>query len=400
MNNSRLSHRKSRKGCLQCKRRKIKCDEQSPRCTPCTKHRVPCSFSETHDSPPSSTSQLDSSASQVASPIPPNQLRDLELLHNFTTATADTLSNREGVNELFRVAMVGEAFKYDFLIHSILSVSGFHLARYSSTPQQRRQYSEAAIAHYNATIALFRKILIEDITPSNCHAVFACSGMIFVSSCAQPRLDLEYSRVLEWFTLLRGVSTIVNPCLEWVSVGPFARMVNPEPRPTTTDPGAEGMKAEYFDEHLDALLEFFYRTATAADYEILQAALGLLRHTFAGQAPHEVRSLFWWPVTISTEYLGLLVAGRPEAMVVLACYCVLLYKWEHRWWLDGWPEFMLKVVDRELGGRLSCWMRWPMETMGMVDLDVRGLKSESSVDGSLGSGGNYVGSEGSETSPF
>ncbi|PVH81001.1 hypothetical protein DL98DRAFT_654214 [Cadophora sp. DSE1049] len=389
MNNSRLSHKKSRKGCLQCKRRKIKCDEQSPRCTACIKHRVSCSFGERESS---SSSLLES---QIASPILPNQLLDLELLHNFTTATSDTLSDRDGVNELFRVAMVREAFQYDFLIHSILAVSGFHLARYSESLHKKRLYSEAAIAHYNTTIQLFRKILVEDITPTNCHAVFACSGMIFVGSCAQPRLDLDYSRVLEWFTLLRGVSTIVNPSMEWVSVGPFARMVSPEQ--AKPDPGAE-MTAEYFDSHFEGLSAYFFQTSTAANYEILKETLALLRHTFAGQAPHEVRSLFWWPVMVSTEYLGLLVAGKPEAMVVLACYCVLLYKREYRWWLDGWPEFMFRVVDRELNGRLSCWMRWPMETIGM--LGKRGAKSESSVDGSPGSAGNYVGSEISETSPF
>lgn len=71
--------------------------------------------------------------SQVASPILPNQLLDLELLHNFTTATSDTLSDRDGVNELFRVAMVAESFKYDFLIRtwypfllSILDSHPFH----------------------------------------------------------------------------------------------------------------------------------------------------------------------------------------------------------------------------------------------------------------------------------
>lgn len=281
---------------------------------------------------------------------------------------------------------------------SILAVSGFHLARYSESPPQKRLYSEAAIAHYNTTIQLFRKILVEDITPTNCHAIFACSGMIFVGSCAQPRPELDYSRVLEWFTLLRGVSTVVNPSMEWVSVGPFARMVNPEPAKTKTnlDPGVE-MQAEYFDSHFEALSSYFYQTSTAADYEVLKETLVLLRHTFVGQAPHEVRSLFWWPVMISTEYLALLVAGRPEAMVVLACYCVLLFKREYRWWLDGWPEFMFGVVRRELNGRLGIWMRWPMEKMGV--LGERRERSETSVDGSPGEGG-YVGSEVSGTSPF
>ncbi|KAK0101940.1 hypothetical protein ONS95_001252 [Cadophora gregata] len=250
------------------------------------------------------------------------------------------------------------------------------------------------MAHYNTAIQLFRKILATDITPTNCHAVFACSGMIFVGSCAQPRLELEYSRVLEWFTLLRGVSAIVNPSVGWVSIGLFGRMVHPEN--TYTDPGA-GMTNEYFDSHFDGLSTHFFRTSTAKDFETPKDSLALLRHTFAGQPPQEVRSLFWWPVMISTDYLGLLAAASPEAMVVLASYCVLLYKREYRWWLDGWPEFMFKVVDKELNGRLSHLMKWPMETMGIPNAE--NLKCESSIDGSPGSG-TYVESEIAEAAPI
>ncbi|KAI5289879.1 hypothetical protein KEM54_002987 [Ascosphaera aggregata] len=41
---SRRSHRKSRLGCLQCKRRKIKCDEAPPPCGNCKKHNIECEY--------------------------------------------------------------------------------------------------------------------------------------------------------------------------------------------------------------------------------------------------------------------------------------------------------------------------------------------------------------------
>ncbi|RSL97034.1 hypothetical protein CEP52_011152 [Fusarium oligoseptatum] len=39
----RLGYKKSRKGCLRCKQRRVKCDEKVP-CTACCRHRVPCSL--------------------------------------------------------------------------------------------------------------------------------------------------------------------------------------------------------------------------------------------------------------------------------------------------------------------------------------------------------------------
>ena len=40
----RRKHQKSRRGCTTCKRRHIRCDEASPRCQNCVKHRSTCSY--------------------------------------------------------------------------------------------------------------------------------------------------------------------------------------------------------------------------------------------------------------------------------------------------------------------------------------------------------------------
>jgi Fungal Zn(2)-Cys(6) binuclear cluster domain len=42
----RQSHTKSRTGCLNCKRRRIKCEENRPSCTQCTKRRLQCEWPE------------------------------------------------------------------------------------------------------------------------------------------------------------------------------------------------------------------------------------------------------------------------------------------------------------------------------------------------------------------
>lgn len=42
----RQSHTKSRAGCLNCKRRRIKCEENHPSCTQCSKRRLQCEWPE------------------------------------------------------------------------------------------------------------------------------------------------------------------------------------------------------------------------------------------------------------------------------------------------------------------------------------------------------------------
>lgn len=41
---ARRPHRKSRSGCLTCKRRRVKCDETQPHCLRCKKHGVTCAY--------------------------------------------------------------------------------------------------------------------------------------------------------------------------------------------------------------------------------------------------------------------------------------------------------------------------------------------------------------------
>ncbi|KAF6237310.1 hypothetical protein HO173_004779 [Letharia columbiana] len=37
-------HHNSRNGCLQCKARKVKCDEEKPKCRSCTRRATPCTY--------------------------------------------------------------------------------------------------------------------------------------------------------------------------------------------------------------------------------------------------------------------------------------------------------------------------------------------------------------------
>ncbi|KAH8777203.1 hypothetical protein BGZ57DRAFT_350189 [Hyaloscypha finlandica] len=61
---SRASHLTSRRGCQQCKKRRIKCDETHPICPGCTKHGISCSF----NTPPPQTPKLPNSRSGIIIP--------------------------------------------------------------------------------------------------------------------------------------------------------------------------------------------------------------------------------------------------------------------------------------------------------------------------------------------
>jgi hypothetical protein len=111
---------------------------------------------------------------------------DLELLHFWTTETAQqSLNFHEGV-ELFRTTVAQMAFEYSFLMHEILAIAAIHLA--TLRPQKRSTYKHVVDSHVATSLSLFQPE-IANLTTENCHACFAFSTCISKHAWAAQDLD-------------------------------------------------------------------------------------------------------------------------------------------------------------------------------------------------------------------
>ncbi|KAN0094167.1 hypothetical protein V8E51_017351 [Hyaloscypha variabilis] len=176
---SRASHLKSRRGCQQCKKRRIKCDETHPVCLGCTKHGISCSF----NTPPPQNPN-----SQIADPVSPSQLLDLKLLHQFTSETYISITEKPNIHKLYRTKVIDTGFQYNYLLHSVLAVTAFHLFRTELKAQnpeghphnqqfesfsnpQVEKYLAAGHKHHNRALQSLH-LNLPNITQENCHAIF------------------------------------------------------------------------------------------------------------------------------------------------------------------------------------------------------------------------------------
>lgn len=145
---SRKSHLKSRNGCQNCKKRRIKCDERSPSCGNCTKHSIVCNFARkgptadlqrrhqsNHDdenltlnTENFSLQERTISSKQIAPSLP---VEELELFYHFITATCFTLSDRPKSHELWQKVVPKHAFAHTPLLRGILATSALHLSQSS-----------------------------------------------------------------------------------------------------------------------------------------------------------------------------------------------------------------------------------------------------------------------------
>ncbi|KAL3480826.1 hypothetical protein BJX99DRAFT_254159 [Aspergillus californicus] len=264
----RGSHRKSKNGCLVCKKRKIKCDELKPRCTNCIEFRVPCSFDST-GSVSGDIASLNSSATEVArAPLkrsrgrprkdwrsvsqsldvstgesstflesiePAVQLRttritrpqfyplnvdDLELLIHFIAHTGPSLAHPVPADNTIsrfwsrNVPQIG--LSCHTVLHLALSLAAHHLA-YSTVNNLERCTHYISLASHHGSLGLVGLTkALQTINDSTCGAVYLCATLVSFCTFAAGPTDLDdllvcnvgNSSPQRWMSVVQGVRLI------------------------------------------------------------------------------------------------------------------------------------------------------------------------------------------------
>lgn len=146
-NLTRRSHKKSRDGCLKCKVRKIKCDEQKPECTQCKMKSFVCQYPSTavrKETPVSRRPSQMLAASPAASQF---SLRDMAFFHHFLTISFPHLPL--GNDDVWIRDVPQFAQEHTFLMHAILALGASHLNRVVPAPE----YEKDALTHRGHAIS-------------------------------------------------------------------------------------------------------------------------------------------------------------------------------------------------------------------------------------------------------
>ncbi|KAJ9137444.1 Alpha-galactosidase [Pleurostoma richardsiae] len=206
----RKVHNKSRRGCGNCKLRRVKCDESKPGCKRCHQFGVVCNYGPMSASTAGELLiSFDGAAKMEVSPIvplsardtalsmintllkgyphtsgtwmPPYQLnrRDLATLDRFWSRTILTMGTEE-TRSLFQRESCRLASMHPFLMHLLLGLTLMHDRFLSSKHNQ--QPSTAELFHVSQGTSLFSRRLSEhsSCTPLELDALWAASTFLGV----------------------------------------------------------------------------------------------------------------------------------------------------------------------------------------------------------------------------
>jgi len=288
----------------------------------------------------------------------------MELLHHFTSVTYLTFGDDKR-HFLWKNEIPRMAISHSFLMHGLLAVSALHLS--TLQPHRKVELTRRATVSEHLGLPSFRNFVSHD-DPNIIHAVVAFAGFIVPYVCVSrevltgriPSQDDEHPH---WFFALRGLLQMVGRSWTALSTGPFGSLLVPEPVFTLNS--IEGPD----DAHLIKVYQILEPSSDSseADLEALEActaALDELRRLFA--CPHQpMRTRFMiaihvWPGNVSQRFVELIQERRPEALVILAHFCVLLKKVDSCWWLAGVGSRMLTAIDEALGVEWRPWIEWPL----------------------------------------
>ncbi|RAL03673.1 Zn(II)2Cys6 transcription factor domain-containing protein [Aspergillus ibericus CBS 121593] len=389
----RRTHTKSRNGCDQCKKRRVKCDEQGPPCSNCMSRELKCTYfnipgarkeaslsastpvpvqslrKAAPSEPPTHTSQPLSR--HGASPLNFASLRELELMHKFSTETYQSLCNEPTDHQVWQSVIPRKALEYSFLMSGILAVASLHIAS-ELDPPAALSYIDTALEYHDLAFAPFRQA-IDNLTPANCDAVFAHSVITTVIGIALPQLaavreetQSMTENIIVVFELLHGTTNIFSISRPWLQDKLFTSRRGFWETPLSI----LDSETEAALDRLTALNNDMLAGANAEQHSIIKNAIALLRRCFCRYNHNrDVASILAWVATVDKEFVQALRCRQPLALLVLLHWGALLHELDGKvWWANNSGRALVSELQNALRPCDVRWegaLQWPKRKLGL-----------------------------------
>ncbi|KAJ8117875.1 hypothetical protein OPT61_g1026 [Boeremia exigua] len=386
-------HTKSRAGCDTCKRRRVKCDEATPKCSNCAQRQDPCHYSRLRPITTASRLRETTTSSQSSSPehitISPSypllevyngraphlpsynatRMKELQLMHQWSTTTY--LDSAPRNVEVFRDYAVTKALAHPYFMDILLAFTSLHRATEASEAAAAYEHVTAALHFQNQSIAeLNREKSLVCITQQTCESVVlvtamnaACTLMVaMVPAASGERLEAVAEVMLRVRGCMLGLKEVVDQCQSMIADGELVRMFK-NPSVQKIEDGAL-ITVDKVRALSDAVL---------ANVDLDDSATPFFRSTLQkmerAYADNKGRSVFGWLVMIEADLFHKVRLGDTVAMVILVCWGTLTFALEEMWWTRYAGKRIVEDLSVQLNGCNSKWnkvLQWCYEQVGIV----------------------------------
>ncbi|KAK4127224.1 hypothetical protein N657DRAFT_548492, partial [Parathielavia appendiculata] len=381
----RRSHRKSRNGCLECKKRHIKCDESRPHCINCTTVERRCRYSTPWtptERSPSDRSASPQIVSTVYAPTPTHPTEAYPSLHPFASAenphsTVDMvhmellhhyMANTSSIHPMdtcMKGIIMNIALREPYVMHSVLALSAHHL----SAIRHDRQafYHNLAIQLQTDALSLFNSIdvsLFGDSVEKRIPVfIFSCllgfHALCDTLSHRDPDPDSAIARFLGYLALHRGMHTVMHGYWDQLRQSEL-KVIFDEVVPQWFRGVSQGQECDGIRERL---------ASAGLDNEELKAAqnaVDLVQWVLDAKPGPESRGyvLCSWAAMLDRPFVRMLEARRPEALAVLSYFFLAMHHCRGEWMFGrAGQHFLTLLAEHFRGGKWYAWVETPYQML-------------------------------------
>lgn len=256
-------------------------------------------------------------------------------------------------------------------MYEVLALSAFNLS--IKHPAKSDLYLNESTILQTKALSLFNaaRCTRPAATEDNLIASFLFSaglGMhFFCNTFCTPSSDLNafLDRLVQSIRLLRGVRAMIGNSWAALKNSNIRFLLQDEAEPVEN-------RNDEITSALESLRTKFSQSRTLSAFEsnvYCEAITGLLwvynSHPpeSAPYSPTSSRMIVSWPISISAEYTELPNERKPEALVVMAYFSILLHQRRSFWAVGDAGRFLFTAIEEYLG---EGWAEWLIVPKGMV----------------------------------
>lgn len=296
-------------------------------------------------------------------------MRELQLMHVWSLKTCRSFSSN--LSGVFQSFMVEQAFHHPFLMDSLLALTSLHIASGTASSNDNdvnnhhgslnlalvSEYIDDALHYQNSAVPAFSSAL-ENISPLNCDALFACSVIMMACAFAAPLIGSSRGNTRESLTspfhFVKGIHSVIDKARPWMANGPFRFAII-----THSDDDWESSQQD--NEVFHRLRKLCFH-GDPAIRNILFHAITLLRNCFAKDETMAIP----WIVVVGEDFADLVQQEVPMALLVYMYWGVLLSRLKEVWWATLSGRGIVNDLAKELAG-IDGWteaIQWATEEVG------------------------------------
>ncbi|KAF2494701.1 hypothetical protein BU16DRAFT_445206, partial [Lophium mytilinum] len=71
--------------------------------------------------------------------------------------------------------------------------------------------------------------------------------------------------------------------------------------------------------------------------------------------------VYAWPIKVPAAFLVMVKELKPEALILLAHYSLLLNRADQVWYMQGMSRRLLQTIHGKIGKEWESWIAWPLQ---------------------------------------